>query len=198
MNILSIDSSKEGKFSIAILKNGSICFSKTVEARLSEKLFHVLNPLREEILTEINILAINTGPGSYTGVRAGIAVLNGMSIGARKQLIGFDAFTVLLSKFRRDYCSFTTNDQEIAVLLKGYNDSFFYLQKFEKNSKKKTNPTRISVEFLTDLKGCTIISDTAGYGYVYETSAEDISLLASDPEACRGADYLTSPLYVQV
>ena len=51
---------------------------------------------RESVaLQEINCFAVATGPGSFTGLRVGIATMQGLAMATRKPLIGVSAFDAL-------------------------------------------------------------------------------------------------------
>ena len=51
---------------------------------------------RESVaLPEVDCLAVATGPGSFTGLRVGIATMQGLAMAARKPLIGVSAFDAL-------------------------------------------------------------------------------------------------------
>jgi tRNA threonylcarbamoyladenosine biosynthesis protein TsaB len=73
--------------------------SKPQAARLPGDLITLLE--RTAIaLPEIDIFAVVTGPGSFTGLRIGIATMQGLAFAERKPLIGISGFDALESSFR--------------------------------------------------------------------------------------------------
>ncbi|SVD81942.1 uncharacterized protein METZ01_LOCUS434796, partial [marine metagenome] len=81
MNILAFDTSTE-KFSLAIYKKNKIIYyyHKILNKTYSKHLIPIIkNSLLKAKMNikEINILSISLGPGSFTGIRLGIAVAKG-------------------------------------------------------------------------------------------------------------------------
>ena len=84
MNILALDTSAS-PVSAALLKDGKLMG----EFYLNTKTTHsqTLMPLTEALLKtagvkleEIDVFAVNAGPGSFTGVRIGVATVKGLSM----------------------------------------------------------------------------------------------------------------------
>jgi len=63
-------------------------------ARLPAELMALLNRHGLE-LPQIDIFAVATGPGSFTGLRIGIATMQGLALAQGKPLIGISAFDAL-------------------------------------------------------------------------------------------------------
>jgi tRNA threonylcarbamoyladenosine biosynthesis protein TsaB len=68
----------------------------------------ILAPLTEEFLKEKNLkiadldrLAICTGPGSFTGLRIGLAFARGLALAGQKPLLGFDHFACTQEAVKR-------------------------------------------------------------------------------------------------
>ncbi len=83
MKILSVDSSSVTA-SVAITENGKILSEKFINNGLTHS--QTLMPMVEEVINEsgvsvkgIDLFAITNGPGSFTGVRIGIASVKGMA-----------------------------------------------------------------------------------------------------------------------
>ncbi|HEX2859313.1 MAG TPA: tRNA (adenosine(37)-N6)-threonylcarbamoyltransferase complex dimerization subunit type 1 TsaB [Alphaproteobacteria bacterium] len=101
MNILALDSSFGG-LSLALRAGGKTHARSVAEAKASDKLL----PLLQELLTEANIKAtgINQvvatiGPGSFTGIRLGLAVAEGLKLANPKlTIIGVPTFSVLAAQ----------------------------------------------------------------------------------------------------
>lgn len=84
--ILAIDASTE-QCSVALLVNGN-CTSKVCNTPRSHA--KVILPLVDELLSQadislkdVNVLAIGIGPGSFTGIRIGVGVAQGLAYGAQ-------------------------------------------------------------------------------------------------------------------
>lgn len=46
-------------------------------------------------LNEVNLIAVGTGPGSYTGIRVGLAAVQGLAEGLKIPVIGFDTLRII-------------------------------------------------------------------------------------------------------
>lgn len=84
MNILLIDSTVPGKVKVSLEKNGQ----KTDKESDQKFGSQVLLNLVEEILADASLekaelteIKVATGPGSYTGIRVGVAVANALAYG---------------------------------------------------------------------------------------------------------------------
>ncbi|ACT69778.1 glycoprotease family protein [Neorickettsia risticii str. Illinois] len=196
MNVISIDSSGEFNFSVAVLRDGEITSSKTIEGRFSEHFFPFLFSLGRKIFEEIDLLAVNTGPGSYTGIRAAIAALQGLSIFSNKKLIGLDTFSVVLDKFERNNWEKMKNWNTIAIALRGYNDSFCYLKEFERNFEEHAKIIRIDRKELGKICSDILLTNVPGCGHICEVSAEDLALLALQQKNFKNEFQPVVPLYI--
>ena len=83
-----------------MLRNGEVAY----EGAAVNKMTHSVNlmPMIEEALgragldvSEIDLYACVTGPGSFTGVRIGVSAVKGMAHGAGKPCVGVDALEAL-------------------------------------------------------------------------------------------------------
>ena len=133
MNILAFDTSTE-KFSLAICKKDQIiyyCF-RTLKNKYSKYLIPIikdsLNKAKLKI-EQINIISISTGPGSFTGIRLGIAAAKGLSMPYGIKVLGFSNMDLIM-----DSIDHKIKKKNFLILMKGKKDDFYY-QIF--NSKKK-------------------------------------------------------------
>ena len=99
MNLLAVDTSGPVA-GVAVLRDGEIAYEGAAVNRLT----HSVNmmPMIEEALgragmdvSEIDLYAAVTGPGSFTGVRIGVSAIKGMAHGAGKPCVGVDALEAL-------------------------------------------------------------------------------------------------------
>lgn len=85
MNILTIDSSRNEKIVIGLRINDKL---DIIEKKLTNHRDQIILPLILEILKKNNLtiadlteIEVATGPGSYTGLRVGVAIANALSYG---------------------------------------------------------------------------------------------------------------------
>src|SRR5688572_24259747 len=99
MLILALDTTtRAGSCALArdqrVLRELASDASKPPASRLPGDLVSLLE--REGVrLAEIDIYAVATGPGSFTGLRVGIATMQGLAMAEAKPLIGVSAFDAL-------------------------------------------------------------------------------------------------------
>lgn len=101
MNILAVDTSGPVA-GVAVLKDGEMAYEGAAVNRLTHSVN--LMPMIEEAVnrsglevSEIDLYACVTGPGSFTGVRIGVSAVKGMAHGAGKPCVGVNALEALAS-----------------------------------------------------------------------------------------------------
>ncbi|MBL0225970.1 MAG: tRNA (adenosine(37)-N6)-threonylcarbamoyltransferase complex dimerization subunit type 1 TsaB [Geobacteraceae bacterium] len=103
VNILAIDTSTS-LASIAVAVGNTIAaestFStdRTLSARLVPEIARLL-ALAGLTVADIDLFAASTGPGSFTGVRGGIATVQGLALACGKPCVGFSSLTLLALNF---------------------------------------------------------------------------------------------------
>ena len=133
MNILAFDTSTE-KFSISILKNNKIVLnlSKIINKTYSKFLIPILKKSLEKSkldVKEINYILISLGPGSFTGVRIGIAAAKGLGMPHKINISGFNNMDILANSINDNI-----KEKRIVTIIKS-KKSDYYFQVFD--SKKK-------------------------------------------------------------
>lgn len=111
MKILAVNTANS-VLSLALVVDGETrYFHETSETRDQGNVLisHAQKGLQEAGLTfaDLGLLAVVTGPGSFTGIRIGIAALRGIALAAAKPLVGissFDLFTVDKNGFENIVC----------------------------------------------------------------------------------------------
>jgi tRNA threonylcarbamoyladenosine biosynthesis protein TsaB len=99
MLVLSLDTTtREGSCALArdgrVLREQGSDAAKPQAARLPGDLVTLLE--HEGVtLADVDIYAVSTGPGSFTGLRVGIATMQGLAFAAGKPLIGISALDAL-------------------------------------------------------------------------------------------------------
>ena len=138
MNILAFDTSTE-KFSISILKNNKVILnlSKILNKTYSKFLIPILEKsLKKSKLNvkEINHILISLGPGSFTGVRIGIAAAKGLAIPYKIKISGFNNMDILANSINDNI-----KKKKIVTIIKSKKKDY-YFQIFD-SKKKPINKT---------------------------------------------------------
>jgi tRNA threonylcarbamoyladenosine biosynthesis protein TsaB len=103
VNILAIDTSTS-LASIAVAVGNTIAAEstfntdRTLSARLVPEIERLL-ALAGLAVADIDLFAASTGPGSFTGVRGGIATVQGLAMACGKPCVGFSSLTLLALNF---------------------------------------------------------------------------------------------------
>lgn len=103
VNILAIDTSTS-LASVAIAVGEKIAAEsifntdRTLSARLIPEIERLL-ALAGVAVADIDLFAASTGPGSFTGVRGGIATVQGLALAGGKPCVGFSSLTLLAMNF---------------------------------------------------------------------------------------------------
>lgn len=100
MLALSLDTTTPGG-SCAVVRDGTVLAEMAGDARVShaERLpLELMEVLRRAgvALGDVDVFAAATGPGSFTGLRVGIATMQGLAVAAGRPLAGVSAFDALV------------------------------------------------------------------------------------------------------
>jgi tRNA threonylcarbamoyladenosine biosynthesis protein TsaB len=102
MLLLALDTTTAGG-SCALVRDGGVVLERAGDhtrphdARLPRDLMTLLEQAGAT-LDSIDVYAVATGPGSFTGLRIGIAMMQGLAFSASKPLIGVSAFDALAER----------------------------------------------------------------------------------------------------
>lgn len=103
MNILALDTSTS-MATVAISIDDRIAAEstfntdRTLSARLIPEIERLLG-LAGAKIADIDLFAASVGPGSFTGVRGGVATVQGLALGGSKPCVGFSSLTLLAMNF---------------------------------------------------------------------------------------------------
>ena len=89
--------------SIALVEGEAVLhFYETAETRNQGNLLlgHIQEALKKHNIgfADLDVLAVVTGPGSFTGIRIGLATMRGIALAADKPLIGFSSFDMFATR----------------------------------------------------------------------------------------------------
>lgn len=104
--ILIIDTSTEA-CSVAITKGDEIFYRQDVTPRSHTKM---VLPMVDDLLTQaqlsindVDAIAWGRGPGSFTGVRIGTGIMQGLALGANKPVIGLSTLAAMAQQAINDF-----------------------------------------------------------------------------------------------
>lgn len=104
MKILAVDSSAVAA-SAAVVENGNVLAEFFMNSKLthSETLMPMVKDMLKAIkcsLDEIDLFAVSAGPGSFTGVRIGVAAVKGLAFGRNKPCAGVSTLEAMAYEYR--------------------------------------------------------------------------------------------------
>lgn len=193
MNYLVIDTS--GERLLVILRSGDAIHTQYLQNCLTKHSLTLLPEVENALknanasLDELDFIGAVTGPGSFTGIRIGVATAKALCMSLNKPALGLTTFDVL---------SYADKESEKILCLVDAKHGNYYAQAFING--EKTLPKFLSLsEILSDYAGYKIISDCAVSGDI--ACVADIPrclLLAADGECEKLIDCeLLAPLYVK-
>lgn len=106
MKILALDTATS-QATVALSIDGSIAAEtsfnadRTLSARLIPEIGHLLS-LAGCSMADIDLFAAAIGPGSFTGVRGGVATIQGLALAGNKPCVGFSSLLLLAMNFTLD------------------------------------------------------------------------------------------------
>jgi tRNA threonylcarbamoyladenosine biosynthesis protein TsaB len=103
MNILALDTSTSLASaaitsSEAVIAESTFTCNRSLSARLVPEIEHLLG-LAGLAISDIDLFAASTGPGSFTGVRCGVATVQGLALATGKPCAGFSSLAMLSMNF---------------------------------------------------------------------------------------------------
>ena len=110
LNILSLDSSTEA-CSIALLTNKAELHQRFMLAprEHTQKILPTVNEVVDAAklsLSDIDAIVYGQGPGSFTGVRIGISIAQGLAFGLEKKMIGVSTLQAMAQEaFEKNACN---------------------------------------------------------------------------------------------
>lgn len=113
MKFLSIDSSSRAA-SVALISDGNILGEFFVNNKLTHsqtlmKMTENLLSVTETKMSDITAIVVTDGPGSFTGIRIGIAAVKGLALGADKLCIPVSSLEAVAYNFLGEKCIISVN-----------------------------------------------------------------------------------------
>ncbi len=110
-------------------------------------------------IRDIDRVAVNVGPGSFTGVRIGVSAARGFALGLGRPAIGIDAFEALARETADRFAA-----RPVTVLLDAHRGEI-YAQGFDADLRPRTKPLVLSREeaeaLVRDLPEETVLAGSA-------------------------------------
>ncbi|MBR1777361.1 MAG: tRNA (adenosine(37)-N6)-threonylcarbamoyltransferase complex dimerization subunit type 1 TsaB [Alphaproteobacteria bacterium] len=160
MNILAMDCT-HGACSAAFF-NGTKVVSEIIE-EMDRGQAERLIPMVQEVLAaaqagfdKIDAVAVTTGPGSFTGVRVGLAAADGIALAAGLPMIGVSVLDVLADKVFTQFPDL----KKVGLVLETKRDDY-YVQCFE-NGQPSAPAAVLSAQTLAELEGYVFVGNGAG------------------------------------
>lgn len=99
MKILALDSTANTS-TVAVLENDKLLsiYSANIKNTHSETLLPMVKSVLETLkltASDIDVFAVSEGPGSFTGVRIGVATIKGLAFGRDKKCVGVSTIEAL-------------------------------------------------------------------------------------------------------
>src|SRR4051794_26837060 len=186
MLILAADTSLP-IFSVALLRDRSLIGAVALEGRSSrnEKLLPAVDWLLTESGVdrhEIDLFAVTRGPGSFTGVRIGLATIQGLALALNKPVIAMSTHEAIIE-----------NETGAVAVVDDAGRGEFYVSIFENGS--ETVPPHLATT-LDDLPRIVRVSDVIQQRNVAAGCARRALAIVRSGEQERYAD--ATPIYVRL
>lgn len=157
MKILSFDTSNSLASAAILSDNKLLSYNSTKESsQQAEKLFSLIDESLKEAklkIEEIDLISVTNGPGSFTGVRIGLAAALGLQIASKLRIIALTNFQVLAWQRYQENLK-----QPIEILLNARRDQV-YQQKFSKNLEIIAEPSLVNIDDLKLSEDALLIGD---------------------------------------
>ncbi len=157
MKILAIDTANSNLCLAVSNQNGDFFYKSEEKNIQAEKICTKIDEILEkscEKLENITHFVINTGPGSFTGVRIGVSYLAGILAFDRKKIIELDTFDILLHSVKME-----TNGKNSITVLRADNFSSIFIKKYDKNMLPCSEIEIIDIDEIENNEDCVFYID---------------------------------------
>lgn len=94
---------------------------------------------------DVDVLGVCVGPGSFTGIRIGVALVKGFGFSRDLPCVAFNSFEIIAEQ----YFLQNSNANEVVVVLDGLG-GFVFVSKLERGGKTLVDPTCLSQEDMAE------------------------------------------------
>ena len=94
---------------------------------------------------DVDVLGVCVGPGSFTGIRIGVALVKGFGFSRDLPCVAFTSFEIIAEQ----YFLQNSNANEVVVVLDGLG-GFVFVSKLERGGKTLVDPTCLNQEDMAD------------------------------------------------
>lgn len=199
MLILSLDSAGAG-CGAAIWRDGKILAEKSepMERGQDRRLIPlVLETLKEAKVSfdDFDRIAVTRGPGSFTGLRIGLAAARGIGLAANKPVLGIDRFSIFRAQIAE-------TDKPLLVVINSKRKELYC--RFYPAQGAAAEPAMMTVEeiahFLRDNPGTIVTGDASVSGVIFQKIPVSETVTAAALAASADANdpaFLPRPLYLR-
>ncbi len=105
MNVLSVETSTRTA-GVALIKNSSLRIERLLNhGQPSGGLIGLIDSILKECkktINDVGLFVVDTGPGSFTGIRVGLSTVSGLSYALSKPAVGVSSFEVIAHSLSSD------------------------------------------------------------------------------------------------
>lgn len=181
--ILALDTATEA-CSVALLHQGNITFEDELSPRTHTQL---ILPMIDGLLKnahlsikELDYLVFGRGPGSFTGVRVGVGVAQGLAFGAELKVVPISNLTTMAEQAYQELGA-----TEVIALIDARMNEVYFSQLIrtengwiEKVKEQVCSPERVLVQFQLDTDKITVVG--TGWAAYPQFSEQNLPLAISE------------------
>ena len=147
MNILLIDSSS-GNIEFALYENNKISINKKLDSEINADslIYELLKELgsSNRLIKDVDVVSLSNGPGSFTGLRIGSAIAEGICFANNCKLVEIPTLDIIANKYKND-------GELIALIFSNSRTQEFYFAEYKNEKGKMSRTSDYSVKRLEDI-----------------------------------------------
>ena len=181
--ILALDTATEA-CSVALLHQGNITFEDELSPRThTQRILPMVDGLLKNAhlsIKELDYLVFGRGPGSFTGVRVGVGVAQGLAFGAELKVVPISNLTTMAEQAYQELGA-----TEVIALIDARMNEVYFSQLIrtengwiEKVKEQVCSPERVLVQFQLDTDKITVVG--TGWAAYPQFSEQNLPLAISE------------------